>query len=74
MTEYPIPAGPVDVEPRGTRSTEVKKAALQSALTAAGVELGAHDERVVSWLTEWEWSTVATIASWINRAAAESKD
>ena len=42
---------------------------LTGALTAAGVELGAYDERIVSWLAGWEDSICAVIAGWITRAA-----
>jgi hypothetical protein len=42
---------------------------LVQALEAAGVELGAFDERIAAWLAGWEPHTVAVIASWITRAA-----
>ena len=42
---------------------------LTAALEAAGVELGAYDERIAAWLALWEPHTVAVIASWITRAA-----
>ena len=41
---------------------------LTGALTAAGVGLGAYDERIVSWLAGWEDSICAVIAGWITRA------
>ena len=43
---------------------------LTAALEAAGVELGAYDERIAAWLAQWEPHTVAVIASWITRAAS----
>jgi hypothetical protein len=42
---------------------------LCEALSAAGVELGAYDHRIVSWLAGWEPQTVAVIAGWVQRAA-----
>lgn len=66
---FNIPAGPIESEPVGFRPSEEQEAVLRDALLAAGVELGAYDDRIVRWLVGWEWSTVATIASWIKRAA-----
>ena len=43
---------------------------LCEALSAAGVELGAYDHRIVSWLATWEPQTVAVIAGWVQRAAS----
>jgi hypothetical protein len=42
---------------------------LCQALTSAGVDLGAYDHRIVSWLAGWEPATVAVIASWVQRAS-----
>jgi hypothetical protein len=36
---------------------------LCEALSAAGVELGAYDHRIVSWLAGWEPETVAVMAN-----------
>lgn len=69
MDQPAIPTGPIDREPLGFPSTEESEQALRQALADAGVELGEHDERIVRWLQTWEWSTVATIASWVQRAA-----
>jgi len=66
--EFGIPTGPIDNEPRGFRPGDEQEAILRDTLRAAGVELGEYDERIVKWLTGWEWSTVATIASWVERA------
>ncbi|WP_328923175.1 hypothetical protein [Streptomyces griseoaurantiacus] len=63
-----IPAGPIDDGPRGVPSDAEQRAALLAVLAEAGVELGEHDRRIVEWLGGWEWSTVATIASWVRRA------
>ncbi|HYB16157.1 MAG TPA: hypothetical protein VEF71_11890 [Streptosporangiaceae bacterium] len=41
---------------------------LCQALAAAGVELGAWDHQIVTWLAGWEPSTVAVIAGWVARA------
>lgn len=42
--------------------------ALLTALTDAGVELGAYDQRILEWLAGWEPQTVAVVASWVMRA------
>ena len=56
--------------PPGTGQWQAaNRAMLTDALTAAGVELGAYDERIATWLAGWEPHTVAVIASWITRAA-----
>lgn len=41
---------------------------LCEALSAAGVELGTWDHRIVQWLAGWEPSTCAVIAGLIARA------
>lgn len=48
-------------------------AILLDELAAAGVELGAEDRKIVSWLAGWEYGTLITIASWIKRAHAAGK-
>lgn len=63
-----IPAGPIEQSPRGVHADAEQRAALLAVLAEAGVELGAYDRRIVEWLGGWEWSTVATIASWVRRA------
>ena len=56
--------------PPGTGQWQAaNRAMLTDALTAAGTDLGAYDERIASWLAGWEPHTVAVIASWISRAA-----
>jgi cell division protein YceG involved in septum cleavage len=69
----PIPAGPIDTEPIGFRPSREQEAILRDLLAAAGVELGAYDERIATWLAGWDWSTVAVIASWIQRAATAER-
>lgn len=62
-----LPAGPLDREPIGYRPTA---ADLRDVLTAAGVTLGAYDEKIVTWLAGTAgWGVTATVASWIQRAA-----
>jgi hypothetical protein len=45
-------------------------AMLTDACTAAGVELGAYDRRILGWLAGWEPTTCAVVAGIIARAAA----
>lgn len=71
-----VPTGPIEREPRADINLPLpdgpeQEAALREVLAAAGVELGAYDERIVQWLSGWEWSTIATIASWVQRAGQE---
>jgi hypothetical protein len=69
-----IPTGPLEREPLPEQFRTDQEAVLRDVLAAAGVELGAYDERIVQWLANWEWSTVATIASWVQRAAEQPTD
>jgi hypothetical protein len=41
-------------------------AALQEPLD--GVELGAHDRRILDWLADWDTSVIGTVASLLYRA------
>jgi hypothetical protein len=41
---------------------------IMDAVVAAGVELGAWDQRIVAWLSMYEQSTVAVVAGLISRA------
>jgi hypothetical protein len=41
---------------------------LRTALSRAGVEMGAYDNTIVFWVAGWEPSTVQVITSWIERA------
>ena len=63
-----VPAGPVEVPPRGSAPQAEQAEILAEAL--AGVELGAWDRRIVDWLAGWDACTVLTIASWIARSRA----
>lgn len=67
-SQFGIPSGPIGKAPTGCRPDDEQDTILRDTLHAAGVELGAHDDRIVRWVAGWEWSTVATIASWIQRA------
>lgn len=71
VNEFDIPLGPLEDEPVGSRqrSTGEREAILRDALRAAGVDLGAHDERIVVWFAQYaDWSTFATMTSWVERA------
>lgn len=76
MTADPfgIPDGPINTPPLGFRPDDEQLAILHDALHAAGVELGDYDQRIAAWLARWEWSTVAVIASWIQRAHSERNE
>jgi hypothetical protein len=39
----------------------------------AGIELGAHDRRVLDWLAGWDTATVLAVASWIRRAVEAAR-
>jgi len=57
-----VPAGPVEAAPYlGYCPPEVRQEAFAAVLEGAG--LGAYDERMVEWLTQWDDTTCRTIAS-----------
>ena len=66
-----VPAGPLESDPGGFWPQEERAAVLAGVLD--GVELGAHDRRVVRWLTELDTSTLVTVASWIARSRAAER-
>lgn len=70
MTTRQIPDGPIETPPNGFAPSAEQRQVLLDVLAEAGFELGAYDLRLVEWLAGWDWSTVATIASWIKRAGA----
>lgn len=70
--ESGVPTGPVHAEPLGYHPPPVREQIIRSAL--AGVELGAWDERTITWLAGWDWATVATIVSWIERARTARRE
>ncbi|HUZ38371.1 MAG TPA: hypothetical protein VMV17_18765 [Streptosporangiaceae bacterium] len=59
-----------DAAPRQGGMNEPSHKLLCEALTAAGVELGAYDHRIVRWLAGWEPETCAVIAGLVTRAHA----
>jgi len=67
----PISDQPIETPPRGFVPADEQMDKLLAELSAAGVELGAYDRRMAEWVAGWDWMTVATIASWIRRAAAK---
>ncbi|MFJ3083055.1 hypothetical protein ACIPJG_25325 [Streptomyces halstedii] len=72
MTLDPVPTSPVTTQPRGFVSGPDQHEELLAVLADAGVNLGAYDHRIIDWLTRspgQDWGTVATIASWVTRAA-----
>ncbi|MFF8406940.1 hypothetical protein ACF06P_35595 [Streptomyces sp. NPDC015684] len=69
MNTFDIPAGPVEKPPAGFVVSDEQAAVLRDTLTAAGIELGEYEREIVTWLSRWEWATVATIVSWVARAA-----
>ena len=48
---------------------DLQVALLGDACRAAGVQTGAYDDRILSWLAEWEPETCAVIAGLIRQAA-----
>jgi hypothetical protein len=63
-----VPAGPLESDPVGFWTQEERAAVLAGVLY--GIELGAWDRRVASWLAELDTPTLVTVASWIARARA----
>lgn len=74
MTDNPpvIPSGPIEREPLDFRPGTEKETLLRDTLHAAGVDLGAYDERIVHWFAMFaDWGTFAVITSWVQRASEE---
>jgi hypothetical protein len=69
-TSNGIPADAIETRPAGFVESGEQAAILRDTLVAAGIELGAYERQIVEWLSRWEWATVATIVSWVARAAA----
>ena len=63
------PAGPVHAAPGGFFPRAILERVLENVLS--GIELGAHDRRILAWMAGWDASTVLTVASWVTRARAE---
>jgi hypothetical protein len=74
-----IPTGPIDREPLDYPTADYPTAAdreaiLRDTFRAAGVDLGAYDERIAQWLAGTaDWSTFAVITSWVQRAGQENR-
>jgi hypothetical protein len=69
-----IPAGPVEAEPyEGYCPPDVRREAFSAILE--GVETGAYDTQIVTWLTGWDDPTCRTIASlmWRCRLAGRTE-
>ena len=64
-SDHRIPADQI-----GKRAAQLAMRHLLAACTTADVEVGAHDQRVLSWLTRWEDDTVQVIIGLIARAHA----
>ena len=67
-----VPAGPVQAPPPGFIPKAQQAQILAAAL--AGIELGAWDRRILDWMSNWDASTVLTVASWITRTRDTSQD
>ncbi|MFJ4813835.1 hypothetical protein [Streptomyces longwoodensis] len=70
-----IPTGPITSEPLCYETydhfptAEERAAILRDTFSAAGIELGAYDERIAHWLADTsDWGTFAVITSWVQRA------
>ncbi|MFE6362949.1 hypothetical protein ACFVP3_23495 [Streptomyces sp. NPDC057806] len=75
-----IPAGPIATEPLDYPTPGVfpsateREGILRDAFRAAGVGLGAYDDRIAHWLAMVsDWSTFAVIVSWVARAASREE-
>ena len=53
---------------------ELNHKLLCEALSAAGVDLGAYDHRIVRWMAGWEPELCAVVAGWVTRAAGNVDD
>lgn len=58
-----VTAGPPASWPHGSHRL------IEDACTAAGVQVGAYDHRIIEWLAGWEPATCAVVAGLIARAA-----
>ncbi|MFF4749984.1 hypothetical protein ACWD5R_08030 [Streptomyces sp. NPDC002514] len=74
MSDIVIPKGPFETEPRARYiNKDTAQQLITDALTAAGVELGAYDRRIVAWQAGWDSSSIVPLVSWLRRTAAEHK-
>ncbi|MDA8368605.1 MAG: hypothetical protein M0026_01895 [Nocardiopsaceae bacterium] len=82
VNDFGVPVRPIDAEPAAAyhgdgefKGAESQEVILRDALARAGVDLGAHDERIVQWFARLtDWSTFATVVSWIERARRDPED
>ena len=75
VTDLPVVRGvyaAFDADPGPGKMHPHNLAILAGACEAAGVGLGAYDQRILAWLAEWEPQTCAVIAGLITRAAPAS--
>lgn len=64
------PGGAMDDQVRAARLA-AKVTYVTDTLTAAGVELGAHDEHIARWLARaWDPETTVVVLDWVLRARA----
>lgn len=63
-----------DANPGAGRMAPHLARMLTDACEAAGVTLGAYDQRIVTWLGGWEPATCAVFAGLIRRAYAAGRD
>lgn len=69
MTATPL--GPFETEQQARMAAlAAPDPMLIRACEAAGVTLGAYDERILAWLSGWELSTCAVVAGLVARAYA----
>lgn len=61
-----------DRDPGPGKMAPYSERILTDACAAAGVNLGAHDQRIITWLAGWEPATCAVVAGLITRAAGRA--
>jgi hypothetical protein len=65
-----IPDGSIEAAPyHGYCPPEVRQEAFDAVLE--GVEMGAYDRRIITWLAQWDDTTCRTIASLLWRCRLE---
>ncbi len=57
-----------DADPGVGKMRPMNHRMLDEACTAAGIDLGAYDQRILLWLASWEPQTCAVVAGLITRA------
>lgn len=63
-----VSAGPVESAPAGHVPNAERVELLAQLLS--GLELGAYDRQLLTWLAGWDTATVLTVASWLVRTRA----